>query len=553
MPNDFTYRFRQPYGTPESLGGSAPKYRRSEDDGVIIERDVPVKLRDGVTIYVDVFRPADLTPAAPLIAWGPYGKHGHTRMAVNFPKSGVREDMMSNYTVFEAPDPMYWVPRGYAIINPDPRGTWYSEGRATYLSHEEALDFYDLIEWAGTQDWSNGKVGLTGVSYLTQAQWHVAALAPPHLAAINPWEGWSDTYREVARHGGIPETHFWSYLPGRWGRSTSEIEDLALETKERPFFDSYWASKVADLSKIKVPAFVVASWTDQGLHTRGTLEAFKQMNSADKWLEVHGRKKWAYYYEPESIARQTQFFDRFLHGRDSGIEQWPKVRLEARDRFYVGTPRAETEWPIARTQYQPLFLDASKATLSAAPVATSAAVRYDPAGDGAGGRASFDVGFDEATDVIGHMKLRLWVEAEGGDDMDLFVAIQKVDAAGAVVPFAFYGQFEDGPVALGWLRVSHRELDPVKSTQYQPVLLHRRELKLKPGEIVPVDLEIWPSGTHFEAGSALRVVIQGRDIYRYPLPNVQALHEASVNKGTHVLHAGGPYDSHLLVPIVPRA
>ncbi|MFT8246043.1 CocE/NonD family hydrolase [Roseomonas sp. BN140053] len=548
----FTYRFRPPHGRPEDLGGRAPEYRRTEEGGVLIERDLPVQLRDGTTIFIDLFRPADGTPAAPLIAWGPYGKHGHTRMAVSFPKSGVKEESMSPHTVFEAPDPIYWVPRGYAVINPDPRGTWFSEGRATYLSPDEALDFYDLIEWAGTRDWSNGKVGLSGVSYLTSSQWHVAALNPPHLAAINPWEGWSDFYREVVRHGGIPETHFWGYLPTRWGRSTTEVEDLPLETRERPFFDEYWASKRAEMSRITVPAFVVASWTDQGLHTRGTLEGFKQIASAEKWLEVHGRKKWAYYYEPESMVRQTQFFDRYLHGRNSGLENWPRVRLEARERFTVGRVREAAKWPVPGTQYVPLFLDTESGRLEREPVPREGSLRYDPLGeDGPGSRAVFTHRFEEAVDLIGHMKLRLWVSAEGADDMDLFVAVQKLDAAGEVVPFAFYGQFEDGPVALGWLRVSHRELDEARSTPFQPVLLHQREIKLAPGEVVPVDIEIWPSGTHFEAGTSLRLVVQGRDVTRYPLPNVQPLHESTVNAGTHVLHAGGAHDSHLLIPVLP--
>jgi predicted acyl esterase len=135
--------------------------------------------------------------------------------------------------------------------------------------------------------------------------------------------------------------------------------------------------------------------------------------------------------------------------------------------------------------------------------------------------------------------------------MDLFVAIQKLDAAGAIVPFAYYAQFEDGPVALGWLRVSHRELDETRSTPWQPVLAHRREQKLAPGEIVPVDMEIWPSGTRFDAGQALRLVIQGRDIYDYPKPSVYARHEETVNAGDHVLHTGGEYDAQLLVPVVP--
>ena len=538
------YRFRAPTGAPEELGGRAPEYRRSVDGPLLIERDVAVALRDGVSINVDVFRPADGTLSAPLIAWGPYGKHGHTRMAVSFPRSGVREDMASSYTVFEAPDPMYWVPRGYAVINVDPRGTWFSPGRATFLSPEEAQDFYDVIEWAGTQAWSNGRVGLSGVSYLTSSQWHVAALRPPHLCAICPWEGWSDFYREVVRHGGIPETHFWSYLPTRWGRSTTEVEDLALETRERPFLDEYWQSKIAEMGRIDVPAYVVASWTDQGLHTRGTIEGYRRIASEPKWLEVHGRKKWAYYYESGPLERQTQFFDRFLHGRGTATEAWPPVRLEMRTGYYAGVERRDTVWPPADTRHVALALGADGHMGDAA--AMPGAVRYDTAD----GRAVFDHRMERDTDVVGYVKLRLWVEAVGADDMDLFVALQKVDGAGNVVPFAFYGQFEDGPVALGWLRVSHRELDEAASVPERPVLRHARELKLAPGEVVPVEVEVWPSGTRFEAGSTLRLVVGGRDLYRYPLPNVQALHDDTVNAGTHVIHVGGGHDSHLLIPVL---
>ena len=186
----------------------------------------------------------------------------------------------------------------------------------------EALDCYDLIEWAGTQPWSTGRVGLSGVSYLASIQWFVAALAPPHLAAINPWEGWSDTYREVARHGGIPETCFWRYLPSRWGHSVTEVEDLAAEDAEHPLYDAFWASKSAPLERITVPAFVVASRSDQGPHTRGTLEGFKQIASRQKWLEVHGRKKWAYFYERVPMERLREFFDHFLLGKSTGVLSW---------------------------------------------------------------------------------------------------------------------------------------------------------------------------------------------------------------------------------------
>ena len=549
MPkHNFEYRFRGPLSAPEELGGRAPEYRRSTELGMIIEHDLAVTLRDGVKLYVDLFRPADEKPAAPLIAWGPYGKHSPTNYARQFPDCGVDTAKLSRFTAFEAPDPAYWAARGYAVINVDPRGTWFSEGTASYLSPEEALDQYDMIEWAGTQAWSNGKVGLAGVSYLASSQYLAAALTPPHLAAINPWEGWSDFYREVARHGGIPETEFWGYLPSRWGRSKTRIEDLRRETEEHPFHDAFWASKVADFSKITVPAYIVASWSDQGLHTRGTLEVFKKISSPQKWLEVHGRKKWAFYYEPQSLQRQQAFYDHFLRGQTTELDDWPKVRLEVRQQFYVGATRSEKEWPVARTQYTRLYLNADCAAMQLEPVQTESSCRYESQDKDS--HVVFDFRFGQQTDLIGHTKLKLWMETPESDDMDIFVGLQKLDAAGKIVPFTYFAQFEDGPVALGWLRASHRELDSAKSTAYQPILAHRREMKLSPGEVVPVEVEIWPSGTRFEAGESLRVVVQGTDICPHPKPCVQDLHEATVNRGAHILHTGGRYDAHLLVPMV---
>jgi predicted acyl esterase len=149
------------------------------------------------------------------------------------------------------------------------------------------------------------------------------------------------------------------------------------------------------------------------------------------------------------------------------------------------------------------------------------------------------------------MKLKLWVQAEGSDNMDLFVAIEKIDRAGYLVPFPFFGNHDDGPVALGWLRVSHREFDPLKSTPFQPYHTHQKEIKLKPGEIVPVEIEIWPSSTLFEAGEKLRITVQGNDIYFYPEEMHTNGHTRTVNKGQHVIYSGGRYDSHLLVPVIP--
>jgi predicted acyl esterase len=536
--------------SPEEGGYPGFNPRTEIEGDIICEYDVGVAMRDGVKIYVDVFRPKQEGNYPALIAWSPYGKHVRTTYAM-FPRCGVCDADVSPHCEFEGPDPGYWCPDGYVIINVDSRGAWNSEGDLTFMSQQEAEDGYDLVEWAAAQGWSNRKVGLAGVSYLAWAQWRIASLNPPHLAAINPWEGVSDFYREFAYHGGIPETYFVPGLKGFMSFTRTRVEDIVGLIGEHEFVDDFWHGKNPDLSQIRVPAFVVASWADQGLHTRGTLEGFKHISSKDKWLLVHGRKKWQFFYEQAEM--QKHFFNKFLKGMKTEVDYWPKVRVEVRERYYLGNFRAENEWPLARTQYTQLFLNAADNTMSPTPVLQTGQVTYkvDDWMDRTQ-NAQFTMTFDQPTELTGHMKLKLWVEAQGSDDLDLFVALEKIDRNGSVVQFPFFSSHEDGPVALGWLRVSHRDLDGSKSTPYQPVHPHDKVVKLAEGEIVPVEIEIWPSGTRFEAGEKLRVIVQGSDIYYYPGGWPTNAHMGrTVNKGRHVIHAGGKYDSHLLVPVVP--
>ncbi|MEO6388066.1 MAG: CocE/NonD family hydrolase [Croceibacterium sp.] len=525
-------------------------YERWQDEGLLIERNVPVPMRDGVIILVDIYRPAAArnTSLPILLGWSPYGKHGLSDKL--WPPAGVEPGWISRFTAFEAPDPKFWCPRGYAVVYPDPRGAWLSDGELRHNGIGEGEDCFDCIEFLATLPWSNGKVGMTGVSYLAAIQYLVASLNPPHLAAINPWEGFSDWYREFAYHGGIRETGFLPRGSDNLRFSLNRTEDTGANVQAHPLYDDYWRSKEIALEAIETPAFVVASWSDQGLHTRGTIEAWRRMRSSQKWLEVHGQKKWANYYRPESREKQAAFFDHFLMGQDNTVKSWPRVRLEVRESTQDSRWRAEDEWPLARTDYRPLYLNAETGSLDDAPRATEAAVRYESVDEM--GEAIFDYTFAAETELTGYMKLKLWIEAEQGDDMDLFVALQKVDAQGATVGFHFYAFYDNGPVALGWLRASHRALDPVRSAPWQPVHTHLHEQLLEPGEVVAVEIEIWPSATLFRPGEILRVVVKGMDIYRDALPNLPfARHEDLRNLGGHVIHTGGQYDSHLLVPVIP--
>jgi uncharacterized protein len=524
------------------------QYDERIEQGVFIQRNVAVRLRDGVRIYVDVYRPPGVERGLPaLLGWSPYGKHSLSNR-VFWPASGVDPQWLSSLTAFEAPDPVFWCQRGYAVVFADPRGAWQSEGEFHHNGSVEAEDCRETIQWLAAQPWSNGKVGMTGVSYLAAIQYYAAALQPPELAAINPWEGFSDWYREFAMHGGIPETGFLPRASDNIRFSLTRTEDTWANVQAHPLWDAYWKSKEVELEAIRTPAYVVASWSDQGLHTRGTLEVFKRISSPRKWLDVHGQKKWAHYYRAESRRRRVEFFEHFLRQRTTQVLAWPRVRLEIRERAGVAVERAENEWPLARTQYRKLWLDAATAALTPAPVDSAAELRYEARE----GRAVFDHRFEADTELTGHMKLRLWLQAAGSDDADVFVAVQKLDASGVPVGFTFYAFYDDGPVALGWLRASHRALDTERSTAWQPFHPHDREEPLPAGAAVPLEIELWPSATLFRAGESLRLIVQGSDIYTDALPNLPfARHQRTRNSGTHVLRTGGKYDAHLLVPVVP--
>ena len=518
---------------------------------MIMEKDVPVKMRDGVTLYVNVFRPLKAGKFPVVMSACVYGKDSVNDFFLDQFHMHAGALKTSPFTAFESPDPGFWVPNDYVVIKAAVRGTSNSEGNLSPFSETEAQDYYELIEWAAEQEWSSGSVGLNGVSYLAMIQWYVASLNPPHLKAIIPWEGGVDLYREWAFHGGMPETMFSQF----WDATLvdfvkNDMEFLSKAAVEHPLYDEYWESKRAKCEDITVPMYVGASWATQGLHTRGSFEGFKQSNSKYKWLEIHGRKEWEYYYERETLERQKAFFNYFLKGIENDWLDTPQVRLEIRNRFYDGEFRYENEWPIARTQEVPLYLDAQNLSFQSSPVAQVSQVAYDADPSQPHG-AKFNYSFVSDTELVGNMKLKLWVSAEGADDLDLFVGIKKFDKRGNEVHFMDWDAIEKGQVAHGWLRVSARELDEERSTPLQPWHKHQQSLMLKEGEIVPVEVEILPSGTLFKTGESIQLVIQNCDILAYSPPEYTSMHINTVNRGRHVIYTGGEYDSHLLVPVIP--
>jgi len=526
---------------------------------ILWERDVPVRLRDGVVIRVDVLRPLEGAPRAPaLLAWSPYGKQIPARGV----PPGVAPEQVSGLAKFEGPDPGFWVAHGYAVVNVDPRGVGHSEGDLHFWGSVDGQDGRDVVEWAAAQPWCNGKVGLHGTSWLAMAQWHIAAARPPHMAAIAPWNGITDPHRQDVCWGGIPNTHFMtgiaSHLPG-----AARIERPDLMMARSPLHNPYWEDKAAPLEAVQVPAYVVTDFVTD-LHRLGTVEGFRRLGSPAKWLRVHSRQEWADQYDPASQHDLLRFFDHYLKEVDNGWPQTPRVRMTVLDPG--GTNREAvpcSAWPLVETEYRRLYLEADGGQLSAAPPEQPGALTFDAAT----GNACFTLRFDAPARITGYLMASLWLQAPDGDDLDVFLLVEKLDAQGRVLapsPVSAHQYFPvPPPGAQGRLRLSARSLDPVRSTAFHPVPSLRRVDKLQPGEVVRADIAILPTSLQFRPGEQLRLTVAGHEFAPAPRPPEVAAPPPglfpppapplpTVNVGRLTLHTGPLCPSWLQLPWIPE-
>lgn len=527
-------------------------------------KDVPVKMRDGVTIYMDIFLPVTEEKVPVLIAWSPYGKSAGTapRYKNLFNMLGMGNHWNSGLTKFEAPDPAYWCAHGYAVCNPDMRGIAHSEGDTTMIGSQEAEDGYDLIEWLAAQSWSNGKTALTGTSYLAFSQWYIAAEQPPHLTCINPTEGLADGYRDLAFIGGIPDPNFIERLQVNHVSATgAKREDLIKEMAAYPLADAdVWQDKVANPSKITVPAFVIASYSNT-LHTMGTFRSWRTLGSTEKWLRIHDRQEWPYYYDENNTEELRRFFDYYLLEKDNGWSTTPTVRYSLID-FQGGNQTdipAETFPPVS-SETKRYYLNGKFRTLQQTAETEDFPVKY--VADGLPGRSSFQMTFDKDTHFVGYPKAKLFMEVAGYDDMDVFVWVQKLDQFGTilsefVVPnhgAALQDFTQEGASALrykgawGRLRASMRQLDSKLTTEEIPAYSFNQVEKLAQGEIVELEIALSPIGLAYKAGETLRVVISTKDELGSVMPGTPGC--TPDNQGTHILHTGGEYASYLQLPVM---
>jgi uncharacterized protein len=570
-------------------------------DNMRVDWDMPIPMDDGVVLRADIVRPIEEGTYPVLLTYGPYGKGlpfqvGYRDqweiMARDHPD--VTAGSTNKYQNWEVVDPEKWVPHGYACVRVDSRGTGRSPGYIDPFSPRETQDLYHCIEWAGRQSWSNGKVGLNGISYYAINQWHVASLQPPHLAAICPWEGAADFYRDMTRHGGIL-CDFW----GNWfkkqvmtvqhglgrrgptdpnnglliaGPETLTDDELAQNRTDmvadalaHPLDDAFYRERSPVWEKVTVPLLSAGNWGGHGLHLRGNVEGFVRAASPQKWLEIHGLQHWVHFYTDYGRTLQKRFFDHFLKGIDNGWEKEPRVWLQVRhiDTFVA---RPENEWPLARTQWTKLYVNPARQALSWERVAAQSTVEYAALGDGV---TLLSPPLERETEVTGPVAAKLFV-ASSTVDADLFVTLRVFAPDGREV--AFQGALDPHtPIAQSWLRASHRKLDPTLTTAYRPYHTHDERQLLRPGEVYELDVEIWPTSIVIPPGYQIALTIQGQDFER---PGEAARLETMVTPfrgsgpfvhtnphdrpleifgGRTRIHGGGVYPSHLLLPIIPAS
>jgi predicted acyl esterase len=565
---------------------------------MLIERDLPVPMDDGLVLRADVYRPDTTAPVPVIMTHGPYGKgvkwQEHYKLQWDW-LAAEHPDMLPGSTrsflTWETVDPEIWVPWGYAVVRVDSRGAGRSPGYLDIFSPRETRDFYHAIEWAGTRPWSNGRVGLNGISYYAINQWHVATLQPPHLTAMVAWEGAADMYREWYRHGGILSNKFMeAWFPRQvltvqhgnpkaprdhWmNTSSTGPEELSEEVlaanfcdtlanaRAREMDDGWYRARSPDWSKVITPFLSAASWAGFGLHPRGNFEAFTQAAAQQKWLDGHPGRHEEWFYLKYGMDLQKRFFDHFLKGVANGWDKEPRVWLNLRRPFDPEFElRKENAWPLAGTQWTQIFLDAKSGTLDWRAPAAEGQATFAAMGDGI---RWMSPPLERETELTGPMALKLYLSSSTVD-ADVFVTVMAFAPDGREV--TFQGTVDPKtPLAQGWLRASHRKLDRAKSLPYRPYHAHDDKWPLRPGRVYEVDVEIWPMSIVLPAGYRIAVNIAGKDFER---PGGDAnpafrsrgsgpwLHDdphdrpADIFGGQTTLHTGPGREASLLLPVIP--
>ncbi|KAF5485396.1 Cocaine esterase [Colletotrichum siamense] len=533
--------------------------RRPLDCDIILERDQLLTLRDGVRIRADIFRPKTEGKVPAVLMWSPYGKTGTG--ALNLDKvpltAGVPLSKLSGYESFEGLDPAEWVPKGYAVVNADARGVGDSEGDIRIWGTGEGQDGHDAIEEIAKLPWCTGKVALAGNSWLALCQWFIAAERPPHLACIAPFEGCSDHLRETLSRGGIPDKGF-SGMINHVINGRNMMEDNITMLDKFPNCREYWDDKRARMDKIEVPAYILASYSTR-LHTVGSFRGFEEIPHQKKWIAVHATQEWYDLYSKSRVDDLQRFFDRYLKDIENGWEKTPPVRLAVLgfnkppilDLSFDHLPWLAPYTPT--TNVQKLYLTQNK-SLQLANEASSSTLEYKDTE-----RLELAYTFQQPTKLAGPTKLVIHTSCPSQTDFDIYVQLRKRDSSGndlvhVNMPLGDLGVADAKEVPninplkylgpTGQLRASRRKVAPEFAQSYWQTLAQDTDEPVKAGEIIKLEIWVWPTAIQFDAGEQLVVKVSGNGM---SLPEFEPLAMQPKDVAQQLVHVGGKYESYLEV------
>jgi predicted acyl esterase len=542
---------------------------------ILVEHDVEITVRDGARLYCDVYRPVDSGPLSQvpaLLGFSPFGKKFSGLCMLNLMTPwnvGVPDGHLSGLEKFEAPDPAEWIPRGYAIISADTRGTGDSDGPVVIMGTQEGEDGYDVVEALAKMDWCSGAVGMVGNSHLGITQYFVAQQQPPSLKAIAPWEACSDLYREQFGRGGMWHGDFFDYISSVFIQGRHGMEDFReMYRRSGGLRNAYWDDKRPDLTNIKIPTYLTGSYSSN-VHVVGSIRGWLEIASKDKWFRIAPWQEWHdLWVEKNSSDELQQFFDYYLKGQvDNGWDKTPRVRVTVL-KFGEEDPEYNIEvddFPLPNTAYKELFFGPND-QLYSEPAKETGFSSYDSTTRDSCG---FKYVFEKDTRIIGLPKAIVKISCNEANDLDVFVIIKKLDKDGkrllalnvpwSRAPVKAMDHIQDkdksdlilypGPV--GMLRASHREIDHTRSMHPQyPFHPHDRKLPTPRGEVVELEIGLWATGIDFKAGEALEVQISGYNPAIAAFQPLVGKANNGINEGFHHVHYGPQYRSRVILPFI---
>ena len=498
----------------------------------VVERAVKIPMSDGTLLDADIWRP-DTKDSFPALlgfhCYEPYGQTGPIRPTAISSAQWKNPGQERTNASLEAGDPTFFARRGYVHVVCNGRGTGRSEGTWDFAGPQSGRDGAEIVQWIAGQKWSNGNVGMFGISYYARMCMVVAALAPPALKAIFcPWSS-SDPYRDYVYRGGLFSAGWlvgWSqtslvyanvrpesYSKAKLGEGEYRARIAAclanpdiqanpalVAALERPEegkhavlvdllihsdYDEFWQERAVDFSRIDIPTYTGADWGSVGIQLSASFRAWDRLKVPKKLLvgpPVYLDRP-LYQLQHEAV----RWFDHWMGGVDTKIMDEPPIKL-----FVINKNEwVESEsWPLPQTRFTPFFLHEDNLLSEHEHWSYEGSDSFEDSPWGRGALEHSTPAIVENTEIIGPVALRLYA-ATTGTDINWIVSLLYED--------------QDGGrklVSKGWLKASHRERDEAQKP-WEPLYTHAKSEPVQPLEIVPYDIKIAPIGILLLAGSRL--------------------------------------------------